>query len=108
MEKKNRSFSFFAVKGPAADATDTPQPWGLLWNPVMKMISFISFFFIIELRWNEIDWWKTEALGEKPVPVPLSTTNPTWTKLASNPVLRGGRPTTNRLSHGTAQNRVTP
>ena len=31
---------FFWVKGPAADATDAPQPWGLLCNPVMKMISF--------------------------------------------------------------------
>jgi hypothetical protein len=26
--------------GPPADATDAPQPWGLLCNPVMKMISF--------------------------------------------------------------------
>jgi hypothetical protein len=30
----------------------------------------------------------------------LSTTNPTWT--TSNPGLRGERPATNRLSHGTA------
>jgi hypothetical protein len=33
---------FFVVKGPAAEATDAPQPAGLLCNPVMKMIS--SFF----------------------------------------------------------------
>ena len=32
----------------------------------------------------------------------LSTTNPTWTDPESNPGLRGGRPVTNRLSHGTA------
>jgi hypothetical protein len=32
----------------------------------------------------------------------LSTTNTTWTDLGSNPGLRGGRPATNRLSHGTA------
>jgi hypothetical protein len=33
-------FSFLCVeKGAAADATDAPQPWGLLWNPVMKMIN---------------------------------------------------------------------
>ena len=31
----------------------------------------------------------------------LSTTNPTWT----DPGLRGERPATNRLSHGTANNR---
>jgi hypothetical protein len=32
----------------------------------------------------------------------LSTTNPTWTNPGSNPGLRGERPATNRLSHGTA------
>jgi hypothetical protein len=35
--------SFFMVKGPAADATDAPQSWGLLCNPVMKVISFFRF-----------------------------------------------------------------
>jgi hypothetical protein len=33
----------------------------------------------------------------------LSTTNPTWTDTGSNSGLRGERPATNRLSHGTAQ-----
>jgi hypothetical protein len=33
---KGSSF-FLVVKGPAADATDAPQPWGFLCNPVMKM-----------------------------------------------------------------------
>jgi hypothetical protein len=32
----------------------------------------------------------------------LSTTNPTWTDPGSNPGLRGERPESNRLSHGTA------
>jgi hypothetical protein len=32
----------------------------------------------------------------------LSTTNPTLTDPGSNPSLRGGRPATNRLSHGMA------
>jgi hypothetical protein len=32
----------------------------------------------------------------------LSTTNPTWTDLGANPGLRGERPVTSRLSHGTA------
>jgi hypothetical protein len=32
----------------------------------------------------------------------LSTTNFTWTVPGSNPGLRGEKPATNRLSHGTA------
>jgi hypothetical protein len=32
----------------------------------------------------------------------LSTINPTWTEPGSIPGVRGGRPATNRLSHGTA------
>jgi hypothetical protein len=32
----------------------------------------------------------------------LSTTNPTWIDPGSNPGLRGERPVTNDLSHGTA------
>jgi hypothetical protein len=37
----------------------------------------------------------------------LSTTNPTWTDPGSNPDLRGERPATNRLSHGTAMLLIT-
>jgi hypothetical protein len=37
---------FFVVKGPAAEATDAPQPYGLLCNPMMKTKrKMISFFF---------------------------------------------------------------
>jgi hypothetical protein len=36
----------------------------------------------------------------------LSTINPTWTDPVSNSGLRGERPATNRLSHGTAQVRL--
>jgi hypothetical protein len=62
--------SSIVVKGPAADATDAPQPWGLLCNPVMRMISF----FIFPCNGAPVEWkWqgKTEVLGEKPVLVPL-------------------------------------
>jgi hypothetical protein len=31
------------VKGPAADATDAPQPLGFLCNPMMKIISLFRF-----------------------------------------------------------------
>jgi hypothetical protein len=34
---------FYVVKGPAADATDVPQPRCLLCNPDMNMISFFVF-----------------------------------------------------------------
>jgi hypothetical protein len=45
---------------------------------------------------------ETEVLGENLPSVTLSTTNPTWIDLGANPGLRGERPATNRLSHGTA------
>jgi hypothetical protein len=76
---------------------------GLLCNPMMKMMRiFLLFHFYGEpVEWN---WQgKTEVLGEKPVPVPLCTPQishgPTWDQTRG---LRGERPATNRLSHGTA------
>jgi hypothetical protein len=93
---------FFVVKGPAADAMDAPQPWSLLCNPVMKTISF----FVFPCNRAPVEWnWqgKAEVLGKKPVRVILSTTNPTWI----DPGLRGERPATNCLSHGTASTFLT-
>jgi hypothetical protein len=61
------------VKGPAADATDAPQPWGFLCNPEMKM-TMIIIFCPFPNNGAPVEWnWqgKTEVLGEKPVPVPL-------------------------------------
>ena len=55
-------------KGPAADATDAPQAWGLLCNPVMKIS-----FFIFPCNGAPVEWYwqgKTKVLGEEPVPVP--------------------------------------
>jgi hypothetical protein len=47
---------------------------------------------------------ENRQLGEKPVPVPLCPPQISHgLDLGSNPGLRGERPTTNRLSHGTAQ-----
>jgi hypothetical protein len=46
---------------------------------------------------------ETEVLGEKPVPVPLGPPQiPHGLTPGSNLGLRGERPVTNRLSHGTA------
>jgi hypothetical protein len=36
-------YKFFMEKGPAADASDAPQPWGLLCNPVKNTITFFHF-----------------------------------------------------------------
>jgi hypothetical protein len=35
------------VNGPAADATDAPQPCGLLCNPMMMMMMIIIIIIII-------------------------------------------------------------
>jgi hypothetical protein len=40
---KKGCFMEFFLKGPAACAREAPQPWGLLCNPVMKMICFFRF-----------------------------------------------------------------
>jgi hypothetical protein len=89
----------FSVKGPAADATDAPQPWGLLCNPVMKTISFFPFVRVMEHQWYEID-------RLKPVSVPLCPPkNLIWKDLRSNPGLRSGKPATNRLSYSTTHKR---
>jgi hypothetical protein len=45
---------------------------------------------------------ETEVLGENLPSATSSTTNPTWIDPGANPGLRGERPATNRLSHGTA------
>jgi hypothetical protein len=50
---------------------------------------------------------ETEVVGENLPSATLSTTNPTWidpgANPGANPGLRGERPATNRLSHGTAR-----
>jgi hypothetical protein len=62
---------FFVEKGPAAEATDAPQPWRLFVQPCDEdEVSFLIFHFNgAPVEWN---WqWKTEVLREKRVPVPL-------------------------------------
>jgi hypothetical protein len=51
---------------------------------------------------NDIFAGETEVLGENLPSATLSTTNPTWIDPGANPGLRGERPVTNGLSHGTA------
>jgi hypothetical protein len=52
-----------------------------------------------------VEWYfagETEVLRENLPSATSSTTNPTWIDPGANPGLRGERPATNRLSHGTA------
>jgi hypothetical protein len=86
------------VKGPAADATDAPQPWG---NPMMNMKTIIFCPFLSNGAPVESNLQgKTEVLGEKPVPVPLCS--PQIPHGLTEDRTRSGRTAANRLSHGTA------
>jgi hypothetical protein len=60
----------FVVNGPAADATDTLQPWGLLHKPVLTII---SSFFCSSINGAPVKWncQGTKVLGEKHVPLSL-------------------------------------
>jgi hypothetical protein len=68
-----------------------------------KYDQFFSFF---PSNGAPVEWncqGRTEVLGGKPVPVPLCPPQiPHGLTPGSNPGLRGDRPATNRLSHGTA------
>ena len=67
-----------------------------------KPITDFTFFQVMEHRWNEIDRGNQSTRGKTCASVTLPTINPTSTEAGSNPRLHGGRPATNRLSHGTA------
>lgn len=53
-------------------------------------------------RWNDIYRRKRINRRKASPSDTLSITNPTWTNLNADPGLRGERPETNHLSHGTA------
>jgi hypothetical protein len=56
-----------------------------------------------ERRWNDILTGENRKTRRKTCPsATLSTTNLTWIDQCANPGLRGERPATNDLSHGTA------
>jgi hypothetical protein len=100
--------TFFFEKGPAADSTDAPQPWGYCAAVWWRLLVFLDFpCNVAPVETNLRD--KTEVLGGKTCPsATLSTTNPTWTDPGSNLGLRGERPAINRLSHGTAHFHLAP
>jgi hypothetical protein len=55
-----------------------------------------------EPRWNDIDSEKPKNSEKGCSSATLSTTNLTYTDPGANPGLRGDRPATNSLTHGTA------
>jgi hypothetical protein len=74
--------------------------WRWRWAVFYKVLQ------VMEHQWNEIDRGKQTTRRKTCPSATLSTTNPTWTDPGSNPGLRNGRPATNRLSHGTADDRT--
>jgi hypothetical protein len=57
-------FKLFLLKGPAADATDSPQPWRLIVQPFDEDDEVLLLFHFngTPVEWN---WQgKTEILGE--------------------------------------------
>jgi hypothetical protein len=61
------------------------------------------WWWLFSNRWNA-NWQGKLKYSEKTCPrAILSTANPTWPYLGSNPDLRGGKPATNHLSYGTAK-----
>jgi hypothetical protein len=67
-----------------------------------KWAVFYQILQVMEHQWNEINRVKPTTRRKTCPSATLSTTNPTWTDLGSNPSLRSERPATNRLSLGTA------
>jgi hypothetical protein len=62
--------------------------------------------YVWSSQWNE-NWQGKPKYSEKNCPGPtLSTTDPTWPDLGSNPGRRGGKPATNRLSYAKAYDDV--
>jgi hypothetical protein len=95
--------TFFCGKGPRSIFYGRNAALRLIVQPCDEDDSFFFIFLVMEHRWSEIDRGKPKYSGKN-----LSTTNPTSTDPGSNPNLRGKRPATSRLSHGTVQHVVLP
>jgi hypothetical protein len=64
--------------------------------------AFPRWYEFGERRWNDIDRGKWRTRRKICPSATLSTIYPTWIEPGANPGLRGDRPATNYLSHGTA------
>jgi hypothetical protein len=96
-------YFFYMVKDHAADATDAPHSLNVQPYDENEDEQFTyQVLQVMEHQWHVIDRGKPTTLRKTCPSATLSTINPTWTDLGSNPGLRSERPATNRLSHGTA------
>jgi hypothetical protein len=68
--------------------------------------AFPRWYEFGERRWSDIDRGNRRTPRKTCPGATFFTINPTWVDLGANPGLRGERPATNRLSHGTAQRAV--
>jgi hypothetical protein len=76
--------------------------WGDLVHLVRRPPALCERWWMWSSRWNE-NWQGKRNYSEKTCPsATLSTTNPTWSDLGSNPGRLGGKSTTYLLSCGTA------
>jgi hypothetical protein len=75
--------------------------FGLLYQSKMMMMMIIIIIIIIIIVEQSVECElarETEVLGWNLPSATLSTTNPIWHDLGSNPTRRGGNPVTTRLS----------
>jgi hypothetical protein len=74
------------------------------WNDVSELRPPTALLFIPQMYKHGNQWWNDiEELWEPPVKVPLCTPpSPTWIDVSANLGLRGEKPVTNHVSHGTA------
>jgi hypothetical protein len=74
------------------------------WMPAFMLAYYVfpRWYEFGERRWNDIDGENRKTRRKTCPSATLSTTNPTWIDPGANPGLRGERPATNDLSHGTA------
>jgi hypothetical protein len=74
IQNEELQYTSLTEEGPAADATNATQPWGLLCNPVMKINWNMHSLFIFPSNGAPVEWnWqdRNRSVRGKPVPVPL-------------------------------------
>jgi hypothetical protein len=104
LPKLNTGFCVCVVRGPRSRCYGRTTALRLIVQPLWWR-SAVSYqvLQLMEHQWNEIDRGKPTTRRKTCLSATLSTANLTWTDLGSNPGLRGERPATDRLSHGTAR-----